>query len=124
MSRGPVGRPAEAGPSRPPRGATALDAPAAPDERPLCAVAGLAQRARRVGMGTMTAAELAARLGAKRSGQEWIAHCPVHDDPRASFNFRDGRLGGIVLLCRAGCSTATILAALGLTLADACPTRH
>lgn len=74
----------------------------------------------------MTAAELAARVGAKRAGRaEWAVRCPAHDDTHPSLNFRDGRDGGIVFTCRsAGCATAAIIAAFGLTWADVCPTRH
>lgn len=59
----------------------------------------------------MTAAELAARLDAKRDGDGWRATCPAHDDGTPSLTIKDGRLG-VLVHCHAGCSQAAVLAAL------------
>ncbi|MGQ9553329.1 MAG: toprim domain-containing protein, partial [Anaerolineae bacterium] len=66
----------------------------------------------------MTAEQLLTRLAdAKRSGNGWIARCPVHDDDKPSLSIAqaDGR---ILLKCFAGCRTADIVRALNLTMAD------
>jgi hypothetical protein len=49
-------------------------------------------------------------LGARRSGNRWMARCPAHDDrsPSLSITERDGR---IFLHCFAGCAYADIVAA-------------
>jgi AAA domain/Toprim-like len=57
------------------------------------------------------------RLQAKKSGDEWKAFCPNHNGKSQSLNFRmkDGK---IVMICRGGCSTTDVLAALGLDWKD------
>jgi hypothetical protein len=53
----------------------------------------------------------------RQSGPNWTARCPGHDDRNASLSV--GRSEGMALVhCHAGCDTADVLAALGLTLAD------
>ena len=76
-------------------------------------------RASRVaGVQEMTAAGLAARVGAKRVGQEYRVICPAHPDKDPSLDFRDGNKG-IVLTCRSrNCSNEDILAAWDLAFAD------
>lgn len=54
--------------------------------------------------------------GAKRTGSGWCARCPAHDDKQASLSISDGRQATLVY-CHAGCSTASILAKLNLTVA-------
>jgi putative DNA primase/helicase len=51
------------------------------------------------------------------SRMEWSACCPCHDDrhPSLSITWNDE---GVGLHCHAGCKTADIVHALGLTLAD------
>lgn len=59
----------------------------------------------------MNANELAAALGAKRRGREWVARCPAHDDHTPSLWFRDGDRA-LVLNCRARCENAEVIDAL------------
>jgi hypothetical protein len=58
------------------------------------------------------AAALAAALGARRSGQGWVACCPAHDDRHPSLSIVDGTDGRLLLRCFAGCSWSAIRAAL------------
>src|SRR5262245_7614598 len=51
---------------------------------------------------------------ARKSGSQWIDHCPAHEDRRSSLTIGDGKDGRILLHCHAGCATEAILAALGL----------
>ena len=51
------------------------------------------------------------------SGDGFVARCPGHEDQRASLSVTD-REGKLLLHCFAGCSAESIVAALGLTLAD------
>lgn len=55
----------------------------------------------------------AAGLGPRRSGGQWMARCPCHEDrtPSLSATVRDGR---VLVYCHAGCPGKAILAALGL----------
>src|SRR6266550_4157882 len=66
MSRRPVGRPTQAGPSGSPRGAATLDPPTAQDDGPVSPHARLAHGARGLGVDAMTAAEFAAQYVAHR----------------------------------------------------------
>jgi putative DNA primase/helicase len=58
---------------------------------------------------------------ARKSGKEWAAKCPAHDDHRASLNIGKGDNGGWVLHCHAGCDYRAVLAAVGLVEADLFP---
>jgi hypothetical protein len=51
---------------------------------------------------------------AKRTGSNWTALCPAHDDHRNSLCVGTGRDGRLLLYCHAGCSFEAISAALGL----------
>lgn len=62
----------------------------------------------------MTAAELAARLGARRSGSGWLARCPAHDDRTPSLSITEASDGRVLLKCHAGCSFDSIAKALEL----------
>jgi len=54
----------------------------------------------------------------RKSGEaSWMARCPAHDDKTASLSIKDSN-GKILITCHAGCSTASVLSALGLKLAD------
>jgi hypothetical protein len=65
---------------------------------------------------------LLARLpGARRAGNGWSARCPAHDDRRASLSIAEGGDGTVLLKCHAGCSTAAVLAAVGLSPRDLFP---
>jgi hypothetical protein len=60
----------------------------------------------------MTAAEIAAALGAAhRSGGWWSCRCPAHDDRSPSLSLRDGDRG-LIVRCWAGCDPRDILAEL------------
>lgn len=61
---------------------------------------------------TYTAAEVAERLGAKRSGRGWQARCPAHQDKSPSLSINEGKNGGVLLRCHAGCSFEAITAAM------------
>jgi AAA domain len=67
---------------------------------------------------------LVSRLQAKRSGKGWIANCPAHEDQNPSLSISEGADGRALLKCFAGCSTESVLAALGLTVRDLFPATH
>lgn len=46
------------------------------------------------------------------------ANCPAHDDRHPSLEISEGKDGRALLICRAGCTTDQIVAAIGSTLAD------
>jgi len=48
----------------------------------------------------------------------WMARCPAHEDTTPSLDIKPGLDQPVVMICRAGCDTAGVLAAVGLTLAD------
>jgi hypothetical protein len=48
----------------------------------------------------------------------WRARCPAHEDRSPSLSIGLGGVGQIVLHCHAGCPPASIVTALGLTMAD------
>jgi putative DNA primase/helicase len=60
---------------------------------------------------TMTVAEIARRLGGRRSGSGWNAKCPAHDDhqPSLSLAEKDGKL---LVKCHAGCEQQAVVSAL------------
>jgi len=67
----------------------------------------------------MTAAAIANHLHARNvGGDRWMARCAAHDDRAASLSIREGRDGHILLYCFAGCATADVLSAAGLTMRD------
>jgi len=66
----------------------------------------------------MTLTEIISRFDAKRNGKEWVAHCPCHEDSTASLSINEGDNGNILMTCRAGCKTDTVLSAKGLKLSD------
>jgi DNA primase len=59
----------------------------------------------------------------RRAGKGFTACCPAHDDKSASLSLSESDEGKILLHCFAGCSTASVLAAIGLSLADLFPER-
>ena len=63
-----------------------------------------------------------AKIHAGPNGQ-WSATCPVHDDEHASLSIASGEGGRALLHCHAGCSTETVLAALGLKVEQLFPPR-
>jgi putative DNA primase/helicase len=66
---------------------------------------------------------LAKMPDATNSGKGWSARCPAHEDRRASLSISQGDNGGAVLHCHAGCDPASVVAAVGMTLADLMPER-
>ena len=70
----------------------------------------------------MTLSEMLSRLqGVKGSGSQYTAKCPAHDDRHASLSIGAGDDGRILMKCHAGCSTQSVLAAMGLTERDLFP---
>jgi len=63
----------------------------------------------------------AAGCNPRRSGSEWVARCPAHDDRTPSLYIREGDDGRALVLDRAGCETETVLRVVGLTLRDLMP---
>ena len=60
-----------------------------------------------------------ARLhGVHKAGTEWKAHCPAHEDDKASLSVGTSASGLILVHCHAGCPAQTVVAALGLTMRD------
>lgn len=59
----------------------------------------------------------------KRCGAGWSCRCPAHDDQRPSLAVAEGENGGVVIRCHAGCPTESVVAKLGLTMADLMPAR-
>lgn len=58
------------------------------------------------------------RITARLTRDGALYRCPAHDDSRGSLSVSDGRTGGAVLYCHAGCATRDVLAAIGLTERD------
>jgi putative DNA primase/helicase len=59
----------------------------------------------------MTAASLAQALGGRRSGSQWVASCPAHDDRDPSLTITE-KNGRVLLHCHAGCDQRDVIAAL------------
>jgi hypothetical protein len=57
----------------------------------------------------------------RHNGKQRTIRCPAHDDKTPSLSVGRGKNGGIVLHCKAGCDTADVLKAAGLTWADVSP---
>lgn len=57
----------------------------------------------------------------RRSGNNYAAKCPAHDDRQASLSVGTGDDGRALLRCFAGCEIGDIVGALGLTLSDIMP---
>jgi hypothetical protein len=67
----------------------------------------------------MNITEFLARLTwVKKCGDGWQARCPAHDDRKASLTVTEGDKQPIVVKCHAGCSTESIVAALGLKVSE------
>src|ERR1700722_6162501 len=56
----------------------------------------------------------------KQAGDYWQARCPAHDDEHPSLTVAANAKGDVLLKCHAGtgCPAESIVAALGLTMAD------
>ena len=48
----------------------------------------------------------------------WKALCPAHDDNHPSLSVTEGDNGRVLLYCHAGCSTESVLRAIGLSFRD------
>lgn len=62
--------------------------------------------------------------GVRKCGGYWMVRCPAHDDKQASLSVAAGKEHPVVFSCKAGCETADILAAVGLSWADLCKPRQ
>ena len=66
----------------------------------------------------MTVTAIADHLHARSAGEgRWIAKCPGHDDGRPSLSIKE-ESGRVLIYCRAGCPTAVVLVAAGLSFKD------
>ena len=59
----------------------------------------------------MTIDSVVRALDARRSGADWIAKCPAHDDKNPSLSIRDAD-GKVLLHCHAGCTQGDVIDAL------------
>lgn len=59
----------------------------------------------------MTAESIAKALGGRRSGSQFVACCPAHEDKNPSLAIREAD-GMILLHCHAGCAQAAVIEAL------------
>lgn len=57
----------------------------------------------------------------KKTSKGYQARCPAHDDGGPSLSLREGDDGRVLMHCFAGCSTAAVVAAIGLQLSDLFP---
>lgn len=57
----------------------------------------------------------------KRSGSGFTARCPAHEDQHNSLSVSEGVDGRALLNCFVGCQVSTIVASIGLSLADLFP---
>lgn len=73
----------------------------------------------------MSADALISRLEkVRKSGNgRWVCRCPAHDDKGPSLAIRELDDGRILLHCFAGCETASVLDAIGMTFDDLFPER-
>ena len=57
----------------------------------------------------LSADSLAQALDGKRSGTDWIAHCPAHDDRNPSLSISESPDGKLLVKCHAGCSQQAVI---------------
>ena len=61
----------------------------------------------------MTAAETIAKaLGGHKTGNGWIAQCPLHDDQTPSLSISSGKDGKVLVHCHAGCNQRDVFIAI------------
>ena len=53
-----------------------------------------------------------------QQGDGWLAHCPAHSDSDPSLRLAVTPDGTALVKCRAGCETADVIAAVGLSFSD------
>ncbi len=58
---------------------------------------------------------------ARRDGPGFKARCPAHEDHNPSLNVTEAEDGKVLLRCWSGCSTESIVEAMGLTMRDLFP---
>jgi hypothetical protein len=78
------------------------------------------------GCRAMNAERLTARLDLvrKAGAGRWTARCPAHEDRGPSLSVRELDDGRVLIHCFAGCATADVVAAAGLSLSDLFPERE
>jgi hypothetical protein len=61
----------------------------------------------------MSAAEIVAKtLGGHKTGNGWIAQCPLHDDRTPSLSISAGKDGKVLVYCHAGCNQRDVFIAV------------
>src|ERR1700730_12983342 len=60
----------------------------------------------------MTAETIAKALGGRKTGAEWMARCPAHEDRKPSLSIKDADGGKVLVRCHAGCDQARVIAKL------------
>jgi len=60
----------------------------------------------------------------KQSGTGWICRCPGHEDRNPSLSITPGDDGRALLKCHAGCSTQSVIEAIGLKMCDLFSDEH
>ena len=66
-----------------------------------------------------TLAELIATLDdVEQSADGYLVHCPAHNDSKQSLRMTVSDTGKVLMRCRAGCKTADVVKALGITMKD------
>lgn len=60
----------------------------------------------------MTAESIARALGGRKSGKDWAARCPAHDDKNPSLSISDGDGSKPLVHCHAGCDQRAVIEAL------------
>jgi hypothetical protein len=59
--------------------------------------------------------------GVTKVSTGWSARCPAHQDHNASLSVGEGEDGRILVKCFAGCSTESVVSAMGLKMSDLFP---
>ena len=72
---------------------------------------------------TDTFQSLLSQTNAQKKGNNWQGKCPSHEDKTASLSLHIANDGKILLNCFAGCSTDSIITALGYSMNDLFPAR-
>lgn len=57
----------------------------------------------------------------RKSGGEWTALCPAHDDRNPSLGIKESDDGVLLVKCRVGCAARDVMAAVGLGMGDLFP---
>jgi len=61
---------------------------------------------------SLSARSIAEALGGHKTGRDWMARCPAHDDRNPSLSIRDADDGKVLVCCHAGCPQEAVVAAL------------